>query len=247
MFLALPHRKLCDPNLRCGFCVSLALTTRRNLRLNSCKVRFSVNQSVSNLRMVSQKPTGRFSATACPMSKEVHSARLITEKLQPHLTLLFVGFNPSLMSHERGFNYAGRNNRFYRILFDSGLTLRQYRADESPNLLDDYGYGFTNLVSRPTQRADQVSAAEYEQGAQVLRAKLRRFQPRIACYVGKGVYEHFARRRGVRWGFQDDPVIDGVIDFVGPSSSGLVRMKLDEQVAIYSDLSHALSGTGRKN
>lgn len=166
---------------------------------------------------------------------------MITERLRSGLRIIFVGFNPSLTSHERGFNYAGRNNRFYKVLFESGLTHRLYAPEESPNLLDDYGYGFTNIVLRPTKRADEITSEEYAQGRIVLRGKLERYHPRIACFVGKGVYAEFSRRRqGVPWGFQAESVVPGVRAFVGPSTSGLVRMRLEEQVDIYRELAHAM-------
>lgn len=56
------------------------------------------------------------------------------------------------------------------------------------------------------------------------------------CYVGKGVYEKYSGRRNVPRGNQEKPVISGVIDFVAPSSSGLVRMKLGDVIVIYSGL-----------
>ena len=163
---------------------------------------------------------------------------MITERLRTGLLVIFVGFNPSLTSYERGFNYAGRNNRFYRVLYESGLTERLYAPEESPNLLSDYGYGFTNIVARPTARADELTSSEYAEGRMILHEKLTRYHPRIACYVGKGVYAEFTRRRqGVLWGFQAESVIDNVLDFVAPSTSGLVRMTLAEQVDIYRHLS----------
>lgn len=168
---------------------------------------------------------------------------MITEKLVPGLRIIFIGFNPSLTSYQRGFNYAGRNNRFYRILFESGLTDRLYRPEESPKLLEDYGYGFTNIVTRPTKRADEIQPEEYRKGREILREKLHHYRPKVACYVGKGVYTQFARRKGsdVHWGLQTDCCVEGVQDFVGPSSSGLVRMKLAEQVAIYRGLAELLN------
>lgn len=166
---------------------------------------------------------------------------MITEKLVPGLRVIFIGFNPSLTSYERGFNYAGRNNRFYRILYEAGLTDRLYRPEESPALLE-LGYGFTNIVSRPTKRAEEIRPEEYREGRDVLREKLERYEPRVACYVGKGVYTQFARRKGsdVPWGLQQNSCVEGVHDFVGPSSSGLVRMKLAEQVEIYKQLAGLL-------
>jgi len=69
----------------------------------------------------------------------------------------------------------------------------------------------------------------------LLRAKLEQYRPEIACFVGKGVYTEFSRRSKAKWGFQEDvpPMVDGVREFVAPSSSGLVRMPMEEIVGIY--------------
>jgi TDG/mug DNA glycosylase family protein len=166
----------------------------------------------------------------------------ITERLLPNMQILFIGYNPSLTSYEKGFNYAGRSNRFYKVLYLSGLTRRLYKPEESPQLLEDYGFGFTNIVARPTKTAAEITKAEYAEGRLVLMEKLERYRPRFACYVGKGVYEQFARpKQHVPWGFQETNVVEGVRDFVAPSTSGLVRMKLAEQVAIFEQLADAVS------
>lgn len=160
-----------------------------------------------------------------------------TEIIKPGLTLLFVGFNPSPRSAETGFNYAGPNNRFYRILYESGLTNRLFEPSESPVLCDEYNYGFTNLVPRPTPRANDLSSSEYRDGAKRLAATLRTYQPKYACFVGKGVYQRFSRHKTVDWGFveHNEPDIFTTF-FVGPGTSGLVRMTLEQQISIYRNL-----------
>lgn len=72
----------------------------------------------------------------------------------------------------------------------------------------------------------------------MLRSKLEKYRPQVACFVGKGVYTEFSRRTKANWGFQGDvpPNIDGVREFVAPSSSGLVRMPMEEIVGIYRRL-----------
>ena len=166
---------------------------------------------------------------------------MITERLRQDMKVLFIGFNPSLTSYERGFNYAGRNNRFYRVLFESGLTRRLYSPEESPQLLEDYDYGFTNIVTRPTRRSDELSLAEYREGTPILQAKLQKYHPQVACFVGKGVYQQFTRRQSpIPWGFQEASTVRTVLDFVGPATSGLVRMTLVEQVTIYRTLAQRL-------
>ncbi|KAI7263089.1 hypothetical protein KC345_g9256 [Hortaea werneckii] len=147
------------------------------------------------------------------------------------------GFNPSIRSGELGHHYANPRNNFWRILHNSGLTPRLYDASEDGELLK-LGYGFTNIVARPTVGAEDITREEYAQGRELLRAKLALYRPEIACFVGKGVYTEFSRRTKAGWGFQEgvNPVVDRVREFVAPSSSGLVRMPMPEIVDIYRKL-----------
>lgn len=160
----------------------------------------------------------------------------IPDHLSDNMHLLFVGFNPSLRSGESGHNYANPHNRFWKLLHESGLTERRYHPDEDGKLLADYGYGFTNIVARPTRTAAEITKQEYREGARLLRQKLARYRPPLVCYVGKGVYEQLTDRRPIPWGVQEPSIVPGVTDFVAPSSSGLVRMPLTEITEIYREL-----------
>ncbi|UJF36267.1 mismatch-specific DNA-glycosylase [Paenibacillus hexagrammi] len=159
----------------------------------------------------------------------------ISDHIRHHLRILFVGYNPSIRSGETGHHYANPTNRFYRILHAAGLTDRLYSAAEDQDLLD-IGYGFTNIVARPTLTAAEIKPEEYKKGRETLREKIKTFQPRIVCFVGKGVYEQYSGRKGIVWGAQSNPVVRSSIEYVCPSSSGLVRMKLDEMVSIFSGM-----------
>ncbi len=160
---------------------------------------------------------------------------MLPDHLTYDLKVLFVGFNPSLKSAETGHHYANPNNRFWKILFRAGLTPRLYSANEDDQLLQ-LGFGLTNIVARPTKAADEITKEEYQQGREILKRKIRQYRPQIVCYVGKGVYQQFSNKRNIIWGRQPDAVVDGSIDFVAPSSSGLVRMKMAEVVEIYQQL-----------
>ena len=159
----------------------------------------------------------------------------VPDHITEHLNILFVGFNPSLRSGETGHHYANPSNRFWTILYLSGLTPRKYRPEEDGDLFK-LGYGFTNIVPRPTRSAAEITKEEYAEGRKALKEKIARYLPRIVCFVGKGVYEQYSGRKNVPWGMQDEEIVPGVRDFVAPSSSGLVRMKLDDVVAIYAML-----------
>ncbi|MDD2620215.1 MAG: mismatch-specific DNA-glycosylase [Syntrophomonadaceae bacterium] len=106
----------------------------------------------------------------------------------------------------------------------------------------ELGYGLTNLVARPTRAAADVSAAEYAQGRNLLLDKISLNHPQVVCCVGKGVYQVYARKKQADWGFQSSEIIPGVKDFVAPSSSGLVRMRMEQIISIYSLLNAFLKG-----
>jgi len=152
--------------------------------------------------------------------------------LRPGLDLLFCGYNPSLASGQTGHHYAHPGNRFWRVLFASGVTVRLYAPQEDERLLD-LGIGFTNLYSRPTRRADELTRQEIKVGATTLRARLDRFRPRAVAYTGIGVYKWFRATSRVAWGVQPASAVPGVTDIVVPSPSGLNRMRFEELVDHY--------------
>ncbi|WP_410513663.1 mismatch-specific DNA-glycosylase [Paenibacillus sp. BR2-3] len=166
----------------------------------------------------------------------------VKDHLEQGLQIVFIGFNPSIRSGELGHHYANPRNNFWRILHQSGLTPRLYEASEDEELLK-LGYGFTNIVARPTRGVEDITREEYKRGRELLRAKLEQYRPEVACFVGKGVYTEFSQRTRAEWGFQDrtEPIVDGVREFVAPSSSGLVRMPLSGIVDIYRRLHEAVT------
>jgi double-stranded uracil-DNA glycosylase len=152
--------------------------------------------------------------------------------LRPGLKLIFCGYNPSLTSGSSGHHYAHPANRFWRLLFASGITVRLYEPYEDERLLT-LDIGFTNLCSRPTRRADELSREEIRAGAEELRSKLEEFRPQVVAYTGIGVYEWFRATSKVSWGVQDAPAVPDVTDVVVPSPSGLNRMRFEELVDHY--------------
>ena len=151
------------------------------------------------------------------------------------LSLVFCGYNPSLASGSTGRHYAHPSNRFWSVLYAAGITGRLYAPEEDAKLLHQ-GIGFTNLVSRPTRRADELRREEIEEGANELRGKLQRHRPLAVAYTGIGVYRLFRGTRKVDWGTQPESAVDGVTDVVVPSPSGLNRMRFEELVEHYSIL-----------
>lgn len=152
-----------------------------------------------------------------------------------NLTMLFVGYNPSLRSAEFGHHFAGRGNNFWRLLYQSGLTKELYTYEEDRELLAQ-GYGISNIVERPTKAADEISRAEYENGRDILRKKIEKYRPQVVCHVGIGVYRTYVGKSKADWGIQDSYPVQGVTDFVVPNPSGLNRMSFTDQLQHYAQL-----------
>jgi double-stranded uracil-DNA glycosylase len=157
---------------------------------------------------------------------------MVLDLFRPGLKLVFCGYNPSLTSGRSGHHYAHPGNRFWRVLFASGITDRLYKPEEDKRLLD-LSIGFTNLCSRPTRRAEELSREEIRAGAEGLRSKLEEFRPQVVAYTGIGVYKWFRATSKANWGVQDAPAVPGVTDVVVPSPSGLNRIRLEELVEQY--------------
>ena len=155
-----------------------------------------------------------------------------SDLLRPGFGLVFCGYNPSLASGRSGHHYAHPGNRFWHVLFTSGITDRLYEPQEDERLLS-LGIGFTNLCSRPTRRADELTREEIRVGALTLQQKLEQFRPRVVAYTGIGVYRWFRATSKVFWGVQDTAAVLGVTDVVVPSPSGLNRMRFEELVDHY--------------
>lgn len=162
--------------------------------------------------------------------------------IRPGLKVLFVGYNPGLRSAEKGHHYAGASNRFWDILYKSGLTSEKLSYLRDMELMD-YEYGSTNIIDRPSKSAAELTIEEYRQGRIQLLKKLEKFRPVVACYVGMGVFKALTGKRKVYWGLQTEQVVKGITDFVAPSTSGLNRMPISQQIEIYAQLKTWLDET----
>lgn len=152
-----------------------------------------------------------------------------------NLKILFIGYNPGIKSAETGHHYAGGSNAFWKLLFESGLTSWRFKPEEDRRLLE-LGLGSTNIADRPTRSAAELQPNEFREGAAALRELLMEYQPKIACYVGIGVYRKFSGLKEVGRGRQENATVPGVIDFVCSSSSGLNRIPYAEQLECFKNL-----------
>ncbi len=143
----------------------------------------------------------------------------LRDVVEPGLTVLFAGINPSLMSYERGHHFARPGNRFWRALHESGWTPRLMSPDEDASL-PEFGIGITNVVDRPTRAAAELSDDELREGAQQLAALVEQMQPRVIAVVGLGAYRVGFGVKDAAVGLQAE-TIGGRPAWVLPNPSGL--------------------------
>jgi TDG/mug DNA glycosylase family protein len=127
--------------------------------------------------------------TGPPTSRQLRAAvgRRLPDVIAPDLKVLFCGINPGLYSAAVGHHFARPGNRFWPVLHRAGFTPRILTPDEN-RLLLRHGYGLTDIVSRATARADELSREELVAGRKRLARKVRRFGPRWVAILGIGAY-----------------------------------------------------------
>jgi TDG/mug DNA glycosylase family protein len=149
---------------------------------------------------------------------------LLRDRVCPPVKVLFVGINPGIRSAAIGHHFAGYSNRFWKLLFDARLVPEPIGPEDDWRL-PEWGFGMTNLVSRPTPGIDTLTRQEYVDGERVLRRKVRRWKPAIVAFVGvtlyRAVFRDTARagRGTLKCGGQSEQ-FEGAGVFVLPNPSG---------------------------
>ncbi len=162
----------------------------------------------------------------------------LPDLLAPGLKLVFVGYNPSLPAARTGHYYAGKQNFFYRLLHQSGLT-PVLLTPWDDHTLPQYGIGVTDLCPIPTAQAGMLPWSALTAGREALRVKLERYRPGIVCFNGLGVYRAYFGRPPQALGPQPDRIgASGV--FVVPSTSPANNGLMAAREQAFAELARAV-------
>jgi TDG/mug DNA glycosylase family protein len=111
----------------------------------------------------------------------------LKDRIRPGVRVLFVGINPGVRSARTGHHFAGFSNRFWKLLFESGLVPERITCADDRRL-PEWGFGITNLIARPSPGIDDLRPAEYIDGWAALERKIHRCRPAIVALVGVTLY-----------------------------------------------------------
>lgn len=177
-------------------------------------------------------------------------SKRVPDLIDKDLIVLFAGINPGLYTAAIGRHFGRPGNRFWPALHSGGFTPRLFSPFESALLLD-LKFGITNVVSRATARADELTDDELRAGGKRLAAKVKRWRPTVVAFVGIGPYRVISGVKDARVGLQGDP-FGGSHAWVLPNPSGLnahyqpaALAKLFDDLRVWAVAEHKRGGKKR--
>jgi TDG/mug DNA glycosylase family protein len=145
----------------------------------------------------------------------------LKDRIGPGVRVLFVGINPGVRSAITGHHFAGYSNRFWKLLYESGLVPQRITWSDDVRL-PEWGFGITNLIARPTPGIDTLAPSEYAAARVKLRRKVARYKPAIVALAGVTLFRAMfpqKQKARVALGLQAE-TIGGARVFVLPNPSG---------------------------
>lgn len=166
----------------------------------------------------------------------------LPDYLKPGLAIVLIGLNPSTYSVREGHYFANPRNRFWRAISASGLAGRELGPADDASLLES-GIGFTDLVKRATPQASGLKTADYRRDAPLLRDKIMRYAPGIACFHGLTAYRAYLRHAEnlpdagpIELGPQENRIGESRVFVLPNPSPANARYSLDELTSWYRKL-----------
>ena len=156
-----------------------------------------------------------------PTRAQLEAARdkTIKDVIGPGLRVLFCGINPGLYSGATGHHFARPGNRFWPALHRSGFTPVQLSPFDERELLT-LGLGVTNIVSRTTAVASELTKEELKAGGERLVRKVRRYKPAFLAVLGVTAYRSAFGLKDAGVGPQEETIASTKV-WVLPNPSGL--------------------------
>ena len=137
---------------------------------------------------------------------------MIRYKFCSNMKVLFVGINPHYGSFNRGIPFSN-NKMFWYLLNRSGAIQEKEEDLRDDNKLRQiylrkfsqvYKYGFINIIDRPTRVVTELNKGEEIPGKKKIITVVRKYRPRVVCFIGKVTYQKFTGSMEFDFGWQRD-------------------------------------------
>lgn len=137
---------------------------------------------------------------------------MIRYKFSKNMRVLFVGINPSPGTYERGVPFSN-NKTFWYLLKRAGVIdekISDLRDDAKLKRIYNtkfnlvYKFGLVNVINRPTPDVSSLVKGEERTGRKKIRNIIKKYKPKVVCFIGKIAYEKFSHEKKVGFGWQDD-------------------------------------------
>lgn len=193
------------------------------------------NDDTPNLSTNQKKKRIRPKSGYAPPSTFAHLPPL-PDAMGPNLHVLFCGLNPGIQTAIDGHAYSSPTNRFWKLMYSSGVLPVPCTPQEDRTLPKRFNLGLTNIVERPSRNGAQLSKAEMDAGVPVLEGKVRRWRPEVICLVGKSIWESVWRvhhngkavgkefNKTFKYGWQDES-----------ENMGIGDVEEEEDCVVYAD------------
>ncbi|KAI5965189.1 thp1 [Candida pseudojiufengensis] len=153
------------------------------------------------------------------ISKQIDTINLpdLARSLDSNLKVLFIGYNPGVQSSIQQHHYAHHSNLYWKLFRQSKLLEKIVELEESkdPNIFEDdlnlktllengctakddfdiikYKIGFSDLCSRCTKRADELTSHEKFDNVKRLIGEIYETNTNTVVLIGKGIWETFIK------------------------------------------------------
>ena len=141
---------------------------------------------------------------------------ILPDILDYNLNIIFCGTAASKKSKQLTAYYAGPGNKFWRTLYEVGLTNRQLIPEEFKKLLE-YDIGLTDICKTDYGNDNEVDTSKYDVNG--FNLKILKYKPKNICFNGKNAAKAYLNKKKVDYGFQSERIGESKI-FIAPSTSG---------------------------
>ena len=141
---------------------------------------------------------------------------ILPDLLSYKMDIVFCGTAASKKSKSLNAYYAGPGNKFWKTLYDIGLTKKHLKPQEFKKLLD-YDIELTDICKTDYGNDNELDTSKYD--VEGFNLKILEYKPKTVCFNGKNAGKAYLNQKKVNYGYHDIKIGNTKI-FIAPSTSG---------------------------